>query len=375
MFDPGMGKTYAIAMGLKSLFLAEPKRKCIFFIKKAQITQTSNDISMYTGLRVVTCTAEADELSNKLYRNVSSYDILMITHEALHIDRFGLFLYQYAKDFNICVVDEAHYLTNIHESDRVVLLAAFLSRIERVAFLTATPFISKPEQFAELLNIMDGETFARTDKIVKKLNTSGRVDLDYPLQIYNYDRKLLGIENTYDIRVSWVDPHPFQLKLKGNHILQEMMGEGAENQLAELLRILRMKIAEEKKGIVFVYYHDTREWLLPRLDEVGVKYGCIHGDTPQGERDRVQKEFQDGLLDVVIISVTTSINLDCDYIVFYQYTLEIKQILGRGERGLNPKLLELYFIFTRKTKHAMHFLETVYKLSREVRCWIGKTSY
>jgi superfamily II DNA or RNA helicase len=372
MFDPGMGKTLSIAMGLKALFAVNPHSRCLFFIKKTQITQTSNDIRLYTGLRVVTCTAEKEEIIWKLYKNVKSYDVLMITHEALRSDYVCVFLQANLKYFNICVIDEAHYLTNIQESDRIFVLRAITSRIERVASLTATPFISKAEQYASLLNIMDPKLFERKDLLIKKLRQGIQLDTAYPLQIYNYDRKSEGIENTYNIHVRWVDPHDFQINIRTPQLLRQLRGPGSLNQLNDLITIIKLNQKKKKRGIVFIHYHDTRDWVLPFLKEANIHFGCIHGMTTQKERDEVQKNFQNGLLDIVVISVTTSINLDCDYIYFYQYTLEIKQILGRGERGLVPKVMDLYFLFTRHTFDAEYFLNTVYKQSHLVRSWIGK---
>jgi superfamily II DNA or RNA helicase len=374
MFDPGLGKTYAIAMGIKALFGTDPGMKCIFFIKKSQITQTSNDIKWYTGLRVATCTAEQEQIATTLVKHVDSYDVLMLTHDALQSDLVCAILTEIVGAFRIAVVDEAHFLQNVRDSDRVVVLAAIVARMEYVAFLTATPFLSKAEQYSSLLSIMDPATFSRTDKLTKLIRNGHRLDELYPLQIYNYDRAALGISNTYNVHVLWVEPHDFQKNLdpSSNTYLQKARGPGAENQVAELLRIIQLQKLGGKKGIVFVYYHETREWLLPHLDAGGVRYGCIHGRTPQAEKDDVQRRFNDNLLDCVVISVTTSINLDCDYVYFYQYTLEIKQILGRGERGLNPKTMELFFLFSRGTRDAEHFLNSVYRLSAEVRAWIGK---
>lgn len=372
MFDPGMGKTLSVAMGLKALFATNPDSRCLFFIKKAQVTQTSNDIRLYTGLRVITCTAEVGQIVWKLYKDVKSYDVLMITHEALQSDYVCTFLQTNLKHFNICVIDEAHFLTNIHESDRVFVLKAITSRIERVASLTATPFISKAEQYASLLNIMDPRFFERKDLLIKKLKSGAQLDIEYPLQIYNYNRKSEDIENTYNIHVHWVEPHDFQRNIRTPQLLRQLRGPGSLNQINDLITVIKLNQKKKKKGIVFVYYHDTREWVLPFLKQAGIRYGCIHGSTSQQQRDEVQEKFQNGLLDIVVISVTTSINLDCDYIYFYQYTLEIKQILGRGERGLIPKVMDLYFLFTRHTYDAEYFLNTVYKQSHLVRSWIGK---
>lgn len=370
-FDPGMGKTYASALAITALSNKEPDTKVIFLIKKSQITQTANDIRLYTRKRVVTCTGEKAQIERLNSTNPDNYDVLMLTHEALQSDKMGFILAALMPHFNMCVVDEAQFMTNSTESDRITVLAAICKRLPYVAFLTATPFISKSKQFASLLHLMDCDTFPRTDLLSKSLDKGGRPDLLNPFSIYSYDRKSEGIENTYNVFVDWVDPHDFQKEASGNHLLRTLRGEGSYNQLEAMKAVLRKQALAKKKGIVYIYYHDTREWVLQHLDDLGLRYDCIHGETPQAERDRVQREFQDGELDVVITSVTTSINLDCDYIYFYQYTLEIKQIVGRGERGLNPKVLELYFQFTRHTGDAQFFLDNVYMLSQKVRSWIG----
>lgn len=370
-FDPGMGKTYTSALAMTALSNIEPETKCLFLIKKTQITQTSNDIRLYTGKRVITCTGEYNDIIDKLSTHPDEYDVLMMTHEALQSDIVCLTLAKLVGFFNMCVVDEAHFLSNKKESDRITVLGALCDRIPYVAFLTATPFISRAEQFSSILHLMDRSTFSRPDKLLKQLRNDERPDLFYPLSIHSYDRVSEGIANTYDVKVAWVEPHDFQRDAKGAQLLRTLRGEGSYNQLNELKRVLLLKQQEQKRGIVYIYYHDTREWVLEQLEGCDIKYACIHGGTPQYERDRIQQEFQDKEIDVVITSVTTSINLDCEYIYFYQYTLEIKQIMGRGERGLNPKVLELHFQFTRHTNDAQFFLDNVYMLSKKVRAWIG----
>jgi len=372
MFDPGMGKTFAIAMGLKALFSTNKNTKCLFLIKKTQLTQTSNDIRLYTKKRVVTCTAQQEQLSKKLSKNIDNYDVLMLTHETLQSNAVCAMITQNINRFNVLVVDEAHYLTNMTDSDRIIFLAALAKKIEYVAFSTATPYISKPEQLSSLLNLMDCDIFERRDLITRDLKRSVRIDTLYPLQIYNYDRKSEGIANSYKSYTHWVEPHEHQKRAEGAHYLKQLRGQGAENQVKELVRGLKTKKEEGKKGIVFIYYKETLEWVMPFLDVANINYSCINGDTSQRSRDKIQSDFQHGLLDCVLISVATSINLDCEYVYFYEYTLEFKQILGRGERGLNPKLMELHFIFTKQTQDAQYFLDTVYKLSEDVRSWIGK---
>jgi excinuclease UvrABC helicase subunit UvrB len=160
--------------------------------------------------------------------------------------------------------------------------------------------------------------------------------------------------------------------LSGDNVLRKTRGEGSFNQVKELIRVLKVEKSKGKKGLVFCYYHTSREWLLPFLDESGLRYGCIHGGTKSSERTEVQSSFNAGELDVVVLSIAEAMNLDSDFVFFYQYTVKVKQIVGRAERGLNPKVIDLFFMFTRLTGEVDYFLENVFKRAEYVRNAIGK---
>jgi hypothetical protein len=372
-FDPGMGKTITACMGLMAVRSYSPGTKCIFFIRKSQLAQTSNDVRMYTGLNVMTCTGEQENIDEVLYSNLEFCDVLMLTYETLLNTGACFRLIELVNDFSMCVADEVHFMSNLEENDRVFVFSAILERMSWVAFLTATPFISKPEQYATLLHLMDRQGFPSIMDLKRRISSGEKLDVTAPCSIYNYTRDSIGMSNTYNPSVIWVDPMPGQRDVRSSlNYLEHMTGRDCVNQKDGLITILKRQIASKKRGIVYVYYHDTREWLTPFLDECGFKYGCINGLVPLSVRDDIQCQFNAGLLDFVILSTTTSINLDCDYVFFYQYNLEFKQVLGRGERDVNPKVMDLFFLFTRDTHHAQHFLDTVYKLSLNVRTWIGK---
>jgi hypothetical protein len=373
IFDPGMGKTLTIAGALKMLFVSDKDSKCLFFIKKIQLDQTSADIRNYAGLRVVTTTAESKSLRSKVYwKNFESFDVLMVTQETLDSAEFMVFLYENLKRFNVCVVDEAHYLLDYKESDRALMLESILPRFERVALLTATPLVSRYEQFAYFLYLIDHKKFANVKKLVKQMEEGSRIDVLFPLSVYNYDRAGLGIANTYNSIPVWVEPHDWQVGLFGDNVLRKTRGEGSYNQVAELIRLLKVQKSRGRRGLVFCYYHSSREWLLPFLDESGLKYGCIHGGTGVSERTEVQRAFNLGELDVVVLSISEAMNLDSDFVFFYQYTVNVKQVVGRVERGLNPKVIDLFFMFTRLTGEVDYFLENIYKRAEYVRNAIGK---
>ena len=373
IFDPGLGKTLTISGALKLLHANDNSLKCLFFIKKSQITQTAKDVRLYSGLRVVTTTAESDQVSTRmLFRNTDNYDVLMLTHETLDREDVMYFLYENIYRFAVCVVDEAHYLLNYKESDRAMMLEAILPRFERVALLTATPLLTSYEQFAYFLYLLDHVKFKDVSKMVSYMKDGNRLDTIFPLNIYNYDRASLGIPNIYNSIPVFVEPHDFQRGATGEHVLQKTRGEGSVNQVTELIRGIRVQKSRGKKGIVFCYYHNSREYMLPFFDKTDIKYGCIHGNTPQNERDSVQNAFNSGELDVVIISVSEAINLDCDYVYLYQYTVKLKQIIGRAERGINPKIMDLFFMFTLDTGDADYFIENIYKKAEFVRSAIGK---
>lgn len=86
------------------------------------------------------------------------------------------------------------------------------------------------------------------------------------------------------------------------------------------------------------------------LDAAKVRYDLINGKTKSVERVRIMQEFNDlKSMNLVITTVTTAIDLDCDYVYFYEFTSNLKQMIGQAYRGLGSKCLDLVFEITMGT--------------------------
>ena len=141
-------------------------------------------------------------------------------------------------------------------------------------------------------------------------------------------------------------------------------GPGAYPQAEAVKRIIR---GRRDKGLIYVNLGVVREFLFEELQKAGIRVACVYGKTTLKERKEIQKKFENGELDVIITSVTTSLDLECDYIIFYEFTVDVYQMIGRADRGLKNKRLDIFFIITAKTGEADYFLNNIYERSLLIR--------
>ena len=82
----------------------------------------------------------------------------------------------------------------------------------------------------------------------------------------------------------------------------------------------------------------------------------------------IERQFnEEKSLDVVITSVTTALDLDCDYVIFYEFTVDVKQMIGRAHRGLGDKELDVIFIITEDTSEIDYFYDNIYSISMTIK--------
>jgi superfamily II DNA or RNA helicase len=375
IFDTGLGKTPTICAALKAIKNVRPMSKFLFFVKKSQLAQTPHDLRKWGKFRVVCSSAESEVMQNNLIKqSLDKVDVLMLTHETLGNFVVLYWLYNNLSLFTGIVVDEAHNLNNYHTSDRAWMLSCILSRMEYRFGLTATPIISDVQQFVNLLHMFWPQIFYDQKALVKAASSGVRLDEVYSLLVYNFTRSMLGIETNYIANPIWVEPHPWQVKVRtGDRLFEVMKGNGAENQVIALVDVVLERKRVGKRGLVYINEHMIREWVLPFLSRSGVKYECINGKvTDIAERKRIQDAFASGDLDIVITSVTESLNLDCEYIVFYEFTVNVQQMVGRGNRGLDAKVLEIIWILTKRSPEVQYFLDNIYARAVMVQTVLGK---
>ncbi len=94
----------------------------------------------------------------------------------------------------------------------------------------------------------------------------------------------------------------------------------AEEKLNVLLHFL--KNSKEKKGILFCRTKSGVQKLFKQLSANKIKSGAIHGDLPQGLRNKVMEQFREGHIDYLIATDVASRGVDIENVgLVLQYHL------------------------------------------------------
>ena len=364
--DTGMGKTLIASAIMRMLKNEDERRKFLFVCKVSQLIQTPKDISDATGMSVCVITSKKKDLETYMYTGYfTNYDIIIVAEEVFSDPSAIYALRMTAPLFCAIFIDEAHEMTNFKESDRAAMLKALMPYYEYRYALTATPMTTSLDQFSSLLYMLEPDNFSSSISTLTRYIEKGGFLNDYPGLYIRRTRNDIGVPNVYKNNIVAVEPTEEQVGAEGSDMFVKTKGPGAVNQVKALVDI----IEKEKgfKGLVYIRRHKTREWVEQALTHAGIKYACINGKTTQKRRSLYQQQFNDGELDVLITSVTTSLNFACDYVIFYEFTVDARQFIGRSERGLISKEIRLYYIFTKYTGEADYFLRNIYERSLILR--------
>lgn len=373
LFDVGMGKTYMSAAYIKMLLNDDPDNRFIFLIKHLKNVQTPKELERLTGVKVMSVLDAQASSIRKMKENldIQNYRVLILTHDFL-LSQTGVdFLYSIRNYYTGIIVDEAHNLSNSYGSKSGALLKSICSNFKYRLGLTATPVVTDVKQLACLANVFDGDTYPDTSKLTRDLR-NGRFSIKSDPEFFiEKSRTKIGIKEEIIGDVLWVEAQPNQRFKTGAQMHSLCKGEGAVNQAEALVKFIKER--KGRKGLVYIREHKKREWVLPFLDDAEISYVCLNGHTSDEVRMREQERFnKTDEVDVVITSLTESLNLDCDWVMFYEMTANVQQMLGRAYRGLYDKRLNVYFMLTRDTGEAAYFVENVYKYAVDIEMSIDK---
>lgn len=371
-YDTGLGKTYLAAGIIRMLLNENPSRKFIILIKNKQLEQTPLKLQKCIGVPVIaTNSVQAEVKKNILSGKYLEATVLLLTHSCLENNAVMQHLISNKDKYCCIIVDEAHNLNNVLTANSAMMLKGMCRAFEYRFALTATPFVSDVKQYANLASILDPDTYPNSGKLARGLS-SGRVSIqDDPFFFIERTRTDFGIESRIHGEPLFVPCMPHQIGAKGQNMVELCKGNGAVNQAMAVVNFVKNRPGQ--RGLIYVNRHSIRAWLTPFLEHAGIRFGCINGTTKRSEDHEVMRKFNEtNELDVVITSITEAIDLDCDWVMFYELTLNVYQMIGRAYRGLAAKELYVYFLFTEDTYEADFFYEHIYKRSVEVRNILGK---
>lgn len=368
MYDVGMGKTYMASAYIKMLLNQDSNTRFLFFMKKLQTQQTPKDIERLTGVAVKFLPDATKQTITALEYDseFENYRVLILTHDFLQSESGMQFLYKHKDLFKAIIIDEAHNLNNNRSAQKSSMLKALCSRFEYRLALTATPIVTDVRQLTRLASTIDSDTYPDSERLARAMQANRFSIEQDPCFFIEKSRKDIGIHEEIIGDVLWVEPQRNQRYTSGRQMHNLCKGPGARNQAEALVKFILAN--KGTRGIVYVNEHKKREWLLPFLDEAGISYACLNGSTPDFERTEVQTTFNTtDDIQVILTSLTESLNLDCEWVLFYELTSNVQQTLGRAYRGLNDKKLYVYFMLTRDTDESQYFVNTVVKNAIKVR--------
>lgn len=374
LYDTGTGKTLLSSAFMKLLKREDSTRKFIMFVKKDQLIQTPRKIRDTGGLVVNESAADSKSINSIIQLGLQNTDVLMLTHNCLENEKIMNELFAIKHLFCGVIIDEAHELNNFANAHSALILQALCKAFQYCIALTATPITTEPKQLAHLAHIVNPERYKDYRRLTKDLANKVFDIREDPLFFINRNGEDFGGIRNYKGSIHWVPAMPHQKENKrGHELLMLCKGPGAYNQANELTKLLKLYKMQNRRGLVYVNQHEVREWILPFLDTAKINYACINGLTNALDREEIMRKFnEEKSVDVVITSVTTAIDLDCDYVIFYEFTVLVKQMIGRAHRGLGNKNLSIIFMLTDDTNEVDYFLENIIEKSLMVRDLVHK---
>lgn len=357
-FDTGTGKTFTYAMFVRGLLNRNPEKKHLFVIIHDSLDQAPRDVGGLVAAPVAAFGASAGELLKltKLWERTS---VIIVTYECFRDMDTVLFFYNHLMEIESVTIDEAHHAANWDDSDTAFMLRSLCRYIPYIVELTATPVTSHKTQFYRLLNVADRNLSPRRDE-----NFTGKYDTHY----FPVNRGAYQIKGKYKPTLVLVDPQLNQIgKIKGI-ISRVVKGTGAVNQVEALMRVVEERQRQGKNMIIYVNYHDSRNWVEKHLEMRKIPFVSLHGKiTKMIERKDILETFRSGQVSVLVTSVAESLNIDSDVVIFYEFTTKLKQVMGRAHRGLESKELELVFIITKDTLEVDFFMKYIYERSLTIQ--------
>lgn len=353
-FDTGTGKTFTYAVIVRGLLNRNPEKKHIFVIIHDSIEQAPSDLSALTAVPVAAFTGERGE-AGRLTALWESNSIFVMTYESFRNPSIVLFLYKHLMEIESFVIDEAHHCANWDTSDTAFMIRSLCHYIPFVEELSATPATRESQQFYRLINIIDRTVSPRRDES----NYGAYQNRYLPVNRSDYD-----IKGNYKSTLEVVTPMAHQVGNIHGDVFRVVKGPGAVNQVERLVQVVLDRRRQGKSIIVYVHLHAVREWIEEHFKGAGISFVSLTGRiTKQEERKKMLERFGNREIDVLITSVSESLNIDADVVIFYEFTTKIKQVMGRAHRGLTGKELELIFILTKDTAEIDFFQKYIYKRS------------
>jgi len=321
LFETGLGKTLTTIAGIFMRKNANTSKRILWLSPLDILDQTREAFSRHTVFKSRTITGTSRNVQKRDY---SSLDIMFVNFEAFDERSILEWMLSEYDSFDTVVVDEAHLIANPFSSNRNGFLWWLVSKIPNRYLLTATPVISRIDQFASLLCLLEGtlkdfisfRTLIHQKKYLPEYHPTKlsyrKRDIVIPMELIDFEEevnrsRLHGTALFKDTR-STKTTEPYKILA---HLIEE-------NGLKHFL--VYSNITEHHKQL--------KEFLE---DATALRVEILSGSTK--DKSAVQKAFNNGDIDILIYSVIAGRDLPAESVIFFEWDVYAAQSLGRAIRS------------------------------------------
>lgn len=383
--DTGLGKTIIASAVMKYMRDNKITKRFVYVVENAGMAQTMMKIQQYTDLRVFTCTASIDD-AYKLGYTKENFDVLMINYQALQSYGVSLYLLQHIDEFDTLIFDECQWLSEINNSNTWEIAKQMRKHFRDLFMFSATPFRTNPLQLLKQVEMLDSNILGNINEYIKdKVTRSVMYEItdwhgldtiksDLTLFVNGFSREELGIDIKYNAIANISEALPEQENIEAKDMTQIKGFSNAES-MHNTINIVLEHIDDFEQGIIYCSTNVNKALLRDELIRNGVSVEIIDGTlSNKKERDIVQSRYLNGEISVLIINITTTLDLPSSYCIFYELcdAGTVTQFIGRCIRGLADSDLTVYFMLVADTYEIDYFYNSIYRKSVYLQKILGK---
>jgi superfamily II DNA or RNA helicase len=370
--DTGLGKTL-LAIAHMLCVRNVRNSKTVYVCEKDSFVGVSEKIRCYSDLSFSCIDGSAESLS-KLSRQVLARDVLVVSFEAMRTLKLNSYILTNIYFYRHLIVDESHKLGN--EDSFIHRVIAELGKYMLTHHqMTATPVRVSPVQIINQIvaidptyvSSRDAYSFIKYDDVYGKVVGFKNLDKLVELIVYRYvsfTRSELGMKGKYYPKIDDCYPTDEQMKLTPSEWLSVVRNDPESEQMRKCITRVSSYVSDGKIGLIYCNTNKNKALLVQLLSARGMRVGLIDGKfSTESSKEEAQHKFCNGQLDIIVSNITTGRDLACDFIYFYEMTLDWKQFIGRGERGLVGRDMDIVWSITYRSYEEEFFKNNIYNRS------------
>lgn len=383
--DTGLGKT--VIASAVMVWLRENKgyKKFLYVAENAGLSQTAIKIRGYTGFNIRVCNATTESASSLIVSD-GNFDVLLISYQALQSYGIAAYLVANIDDFNIAIFDECQWLSELNNSNTWEITKQMRKYFEYFVMFSSTPFKTNPMQLLKQVELLDYKILGNINKYIKDKCSRDlvygitdwfgleKIKKDLTVFVNGFTREELDIEICYEPHAIITLPTINQIEVEPKTMYRIKSDTNAES-FEKVVSIIEDNIIEFRQGIIYCSTNNNKALLRDELLNHGISVEVIDGTlSNKKERRLIQQRYLDGEISVLIVNITTTLDLPSSYCIFYELcdAGTMIQFIGRCVRGLEDSNLTVYYMIVDGTYEVEYFYNCVYKKSKYLQGILGK---